>query len=154
MHVDLKLHLTKQTINLLTKLMVKLIPKTKNVCTPQTKMLLKLKKRLIRAYYLEVATGVFKEKNRVSDGNFERVLQLFDLLAYLSENDRYYRMYVGYLFLECKRIYNETKFTPQQVKHELKEQWETDIDFLNDRHIVVFMDDFKEAVLTDHLANY
>lgn len=155
MNKNLKLHFTKQAVNFAVKIAVRLIPKPRKVVTPQTKMLLQLKERMLRAYRFEVETGVFKEQDgRLTDGNFERILQLIDLLAYISEEDRYYRMYVGYLFVECKRIYEATTFTPAQVKHEIKTQWLTNIDFLNETHFKMSPDAFKENVLTDHLANY
>ena len=71
---------------------------------PQTKMLLKVYETLMRTYKMDCIQGVFGAK---PDGNLERLLRVGAKVAVgVSENDRYYRAWLGLGFiLSSRRIF-------------------------------------------------
>jgi hypothetical protein len=111
------------------------------------------------AYTCEVQQGVFHEKNNPygSDGNFERLLNVTEkLLLNISENDRYYRAWLGYLFILAEKTYNKQLSTASnsEIILEIKQQWLTDLHFLPDELVTERKQDFFNYSLCDYLSNH
>jgi len=104
MNKELKLCLTKKFVNFAVRILDKLIPKAE-ATHPQTQMIERMFKKLNNAYAVEVYAGRFDDVplqtlRSLKDRNFQRFLNLSEkLLVYLGENDRYYRMWLGYALL-------------------------------------------------------
>jgi hypothetical protein len=114
-------------------------------------MLLRTFKRLEQAYKLDVSQGTFSSK---VDGTFERFLRVSrKILAVVSEDDRYYRAWVGLAFIlagEEMSWFNEEAF---EVKRLIKEQWCTDLSFLSHAVVAENKREFLEVALCDYLAS-
>jgi hypothetical protein len=121
---------------------------------PQTMIMESMFKRMFQAYHLEVSQGVFKEIGKFEgDGNFLRMLKVSrKLLLAISEDDRYYREWIGLLILLASEEYAQwlQKVTPQEIKYWTKAQWFTSPDCLSDEAI----NDVKDKLAPDVLAYY
>ena len=148
---DLRLRLLKALVNVPLRVVDRLLPEPQIVEYPQTRMLLRIFKRLEQAYKLDVSQGTFGSK---PDGNFERFLRVSKkILAVVSEDDRYYRAWVGLAFIlasEEMSWFNEEAF---EVKRLIKEQWCTDLSFLSDAVVAENKREFLEVALCDYLAS-
>ena len=96
MHNALKLVLIKTGINLATLLASKVLPRVQGRY-PQTNILIRVFSRLTKVFHVErYKTGT----RGLEDQNFQRLLEVaLRALAYISEEDRYYRQWLGLLFL-------------------------------------------------------
>jgi len=96
MHNALKLVFLKTGINLATLLASKVLPRAQGRY-PQTHILIRVFSRLTKVFRIErYKTGT----RGLEDQHFQRLLDVaLRALAYISEEDRYYRQWLGLLFL-------------------------------------------------------
>ncbi len=89
-----------------------------------------------------------------ADGNFERMLSVSaKMLAQISERDKYYRQWLGLLFILAAYERNNINLTPEQMKAEISEQWKEDLTFLSDEHFINYKPVFDEVLLCWYLGN-
>ena len=93
--------------------------------------------------------------NRVdADGNFERMLSLSaKMLTQISERDKYYRQWLGLLFVLATQEMNSLDLSPDQMLAEISDQWKEDLTFLPAKQLVDHKSDFNEILLTHYLSN-
>jgi hypothetical protein len=107
--------------------------------------------RMLKVYRLDCFQGTFGKQ---SDGNFARLLRVsFKVLARISEDDPYYRKWVGLSMLLAADEWAGRDKDPQRLKRQIKEQWHMDISYLSDELIAANADDFAEDALCDFLGN-
>lgn len=98
MHQQLKMFFIKQLINLATRVLDKLLGDVQP-SYPQTRLTQRLFDKLTVAYVMEAYA------RRFNDNNFKRLLSVAEkMLLFIGEEDRYYRAWLGLLFLavpEC-----------------------------------------------------
>ena len=88
------------------------------------------------------------------DGNFERMLSISTkMFAQISEGDKYYRAWLGLLFLLASNETNHINLSPRQMKAEIGEQWKEDLTFLSDEHLINYKPVFDEILLSWYLGN-
>ena len=151
MNSELKLHFLKQLINVPMRLLDKLIQFPVFVEHPQTKLLLRTYKVMLYTYMLDCSQGTFGTK---PDGNFERLIRVcMKLLSQISERDRYYRAWIGLLFLLARDEIHAFNPSPAFLKREIKRQWQNNLDALPDSMLIRESEDFREWLLCDGLYN-
>ena len=153
MHRELRLRMLKLLVNVPLRLVDRMLPEVDESKAefPQTRMLLRASGRLLKTYKLESSQGVFGGR---PDGNFERLLRVSrKLLARVSEEDRYYRAWLGLAFLLAQEEVDSFNVHVVEVKRLIKAQWLTDLDFLPDDVIVSHRREFLETALCDYLCN-
>ena len=153
MHRELRLRMLKLLVNVPLRLADRMLPEVdeSKVQYPQTRMLLRASGRMLKVYQLECSQGVF---GRRPDGNFERLLRVSrKLLARVSEDDRYYRAWLGLAFLLAQDEVDSFNAHVGEVKRLIKTQWLTDLDFLPDNAIISHRREFLETALCDYLCN-
>jgi len=153
MHREHRLLFLKLLVNVPLRLADRLLPEVEEskVEFPQTKMLLRASDRMLKTYRLECSQGVFGGR---PDGNFERLLRVSQkILARVSEDDRYYRAWVGLAFLLAQEEVDAFNEYVGEIKRLIKCQWLTDLDFLPDNAIISHRQEFLETVLCDYLCN-
>ena len=152
MHRDLRMILLKRLVNYPLRLVDLLLPsEPRFVHFPQTRMLQQVYDRMFKVYGLDCIQGTF---GKVPDGNFERFLRVSrKILFRLSEDDPYYRKWVGLCFLLASDAWAAREKDPQQLKRWIKEQWNMDIDCLSDELVAEYFDDFAEDAYCDFLGN-
>jgi len=121
---------------------------------PQTQIMEAMFKRMFQAYHLEVSQGVFKEIGKFEgDGNFLRMLNVSrKLLLAISEDDRYYREWIGLLILLASQEYADwlAKITPAEIKFWCRAQWYVSPNCLSDEAL----SQVKDKIAPDALAYY
>jgi len=128
-----------------------LLPETSEAKFPQTQMLLRVYAKMMKAYRLDCAQGTFGPR---PDGNFELLLRVSaKILARISEDDRYYRAWVGLGFILARDEMSEFNEEVAEIKQLIKLQWLMDLDFLPDRVIIHNRQEFLETALCDYLCN-
>ena len=152
MNRDLRLILLKRLVNVPLRLVDLLLPnETEEVNFPQTRMLHQIYMRMFKVYRLDCLQGTFGKK---PDGNFERLLRVSrKILVRLSEDDPYYRKWVGLGMLLAADEWAGREKDPQRLKCWIREQWHMNIDCLPDELIAANVDDFAEDALCDFLGN-
>jgi hypothetical protein len=151
MNRDLRLILLKKLVNIVVHFVNLLVPEPDYVKFPQTQMLQRMYARLFKVYRLDCLQGTF---GKHPDGNFERLLRVSrKILVRLSEDDPYYRKWVGLAFLLAADEWLGREKDPQQLKRLIKEQWHMNIDSLPDELIAPNVDDFAEDAYCDFLGN-
>ena len=151
MHRELRLWFLKLLVNVPLRLLDWLLPEAGEAKFPQTRMLLRVYAKMLKAYRLDCAQGTFGSK---VDGNFERFLRVSaKILARISEDDRYYRAWVGLGFILAKDEMSEFNEEVAEIKLLIKAQWLMDLDFLRDEAIIFNRQEFLETALCDYLAN-
>jgi len=157
MHRDLRLILLKRFVNFPLWIVDKLLPFPESAEFPQTMMLERIFARMFKVYRLDCLQGTFslgRDLKNPPDGNFERFLRVgFKVLARISEDDPYYRKWVGLSMLLAADEWASREKDPQQLKRQIKEMWHMDIDCLSDELIAANVDDFAEDALCDFLGN-
>ena len=128
-------------------------------------MVLQIYGVLQKTYEAEVAQGIFAMDVRArrgpmrfnpgdADGNFERIFSVSaKMLAQISERDKYYRQWLGLLFILAAYERNNINLTPAQMKAEISEQWKEDLTFLPDEHFIKYKPVFEEILLCWYLGN-
>ena len=153
MNPDLRLRFLKLLVNVPLRLADRILPEVdeEKAEFPQTRMLLRASRMMLKAYKLECSQGVFGSK---PDGNFERLLRVSrKLLARISEDDRYYRAWLGLAFLLAQEEVDSFNEHVGEIKRLIKCQWLTDLDFLPDNAIISHRREFLETALCDYLCN-
>jgi len=153
MHRELRLRMLKLLVNVPLRLADRMLPEVdeSKVQYPQTRMLLRASGRMLKVYRLECGQGVFGGR---PDGNFERLLRVSrKLLARLSEDDRYYRAWLGLAFFLAQEEVDSFNEYAGEIKRLIKAQWLADLDFLPDDVIVSHRREFLETALCDYLCN-
>ena len=151
MNRDLRLRFLKALANVPFRLADRLLPEAPAPRFPQTQILLRVYSQLAKVYKLECYQGTFGIK---PDGNFERLLRVsLKILAGISENDRYYRAWLGLTLLLVRSELAGLDPRPRILKRLIKEQWLMDIDFLPDAYVTGFRDELMEMALCDYLGN-
>jgi hypothetical protein len=151
MHRDLRLILLKRFVNVPLRIVDKLLPFPESLEFPQTQMLGRMNARMLKVYRLDCFQGTFGKE---PDGNFARLLRVgFKVLARISEDDPYYRKWVGLSMLLAADEWANREKDPQRLKQLIRDQWHMNIDFLSDELIVANVDDFAEDALCDFLGN-
>jgi len=151
MHPDLKLRFLKLLVNVPMRVLDRVVPEVSVAHYPQTKMLLRAYAKMAKAYRLDCVNGAF---GRAPDGNFERLLRVSaKILAGISEDDRYYRAWLGLAFILAQEEMSEFNEEVAEIKRLIKVQWLDDIDFLRDAVIIHDRRAFLEIALCDYLGN-
>ena len=151
MHRDLRMILLKRLVNYPLRLVDLLLPESAAGEFPQTTMLQQVYARMFKVYRLDCAQGTF---GKIPDGNFERLLRVSrKVLVRLSEDDPYYRKWVGLSLLLASDAWATREKDPQRLKSWIKEQWSMDIDCLPDELIAAHVNDFAEDAYCDFLGN-
>jgi hypothetical protein len=152
MNRDLRLILLKRLVNIPVRLLYLLLPSEPEVLNfPQTKMLQQLYARMFKVYRLDCLQGTFGKQ---PDRNFERLLRVScKIFVLISEDDPYYRKWVGLGFLLAADEWAGREKDPKLLKRWIKEMWHMDIDFLPDELIAAYVDDFSEDTMCDFLGN-
>jgi len=157
---ELKLHLFKQNLNFIMRVLDRLLPE-KEPTYPQTKMLEHVFQRLFNAYILEVWGGRFDDAahqslTELKDRNFLHFLSVTrKTLLFISENDRYYRAWIGLLFIAAKEEYERALhgLSLEEFQRSHLEQWELNFPFLKQPYFEENKREFLEMLLTAHLSN-
>ena len=152
MNREFKLWFLKLTVNLPMRLLDRFLCFPKPVY-PQSKMLLHTYKQMMKVYRLDCVQGVFGVE---PDGNFERVLRVSSkILMNISEKDRYYRAWVGLVYVLAMEEYFDQLATaePKALVFEIKRQWLSDLSFLPDRVVELDLEGFLEYALCNYLGN-
>ena len=153
MNSNLRLHFLKQLLNFPMRILDRFLPE-RTATFPQTQILEVMYKRMFQAYRLEVSQGVFKEIGKFEgDGNFLRMLNVSrKLLLAISEDDRYYREWIGLLILLASEEYQSwlAKVTPAEIKFWCRAQWYVSPDCLSDEAL----SQVKDKIAPDVLAYY
>jgi hypothetical protein len=122
---------------------------------PQTILADRMFKRMIQAYKLEVAQGVFKEiGNFEGDGNFLRLLEISrKILIGISEDDRYYREWLGLLVILASEEYQRwlSEVSPAEIKKWCQAQWYVSPSCLSDEFIARRKSEFAPDALAYYL---
>jgi hypothetical protein len=151
MHRDLRMILLKRLVNYPLRLVDLLLPELAAGEFPQTTMLQQVYARMFKVYGLDCIQGTF---GKIPDGNFERLLRVSrKVLVRLSEDDPYYRKWVGLSMLLASDAWATREKDPQRLKYWIKRMWSMDIDCLPDELVAAYVDDFAEDALCDFLGN-
>ena len=157
MNRNLRLILLKQLVNIPLRLSDHLLPEPESSKFPQTQMLHQIYQRMFKVYRLDCLQLTFskgRDPANPPDGNFERLLKVsFKILSRISEDDPYYRKWVGLFLLLAAQEWESRPKDPRRLKRLIKEQWHMDIDCLSDDLILSNVDDFAEDALCDYLGN-
>jgi hypothetical protein len=151
MHLDLRLIMWKRLINIPVRLLDKILKYPTNPRSPQTLAIMNYADAFDRVYRLEVYCKTFGKK---PDGNFQRLLSVSSkLLANLSEDDPYYRLWIGLALWMAPKEYEKIKLTPKEVKFCFTGQGPDQQDDIPDDIIASAPEDFTEMALCGHLSN-
>jgi hypothetical protein len=104
-----------------------------------------------RVYALDVRGGSFGSQ---PDNNFQTLLSLVGkIVANISEDDPYYRQWVGLTLWLCVREYNAISLTPAEVKMCFDGDRPGMNSDIPDRLIAQNIKDFTEMAMCGHLSN-
>jgi hypothetical protein len=135
------------------RLLDKFLPE-REATFPQTQIAQKMYRRMYQAYHLEVSQGVFKEIGKFEgDGNFLRMMNVSrKILFAISEDDRYYREWLGLLVILAHEEYVSwlKTVTPAEIKFWCRAQWYVSPDCLSDEAL----GQVKDKIAPDVLAYY
>ena len=121
MNNTLKLVFVKTGINALAFLANKILPRTP-ATYPQTRILARVFQRLRDVYRVERCAG----RRGLEDQHFEQLLDVtLKALAFISEEDRYYRQWLGlvYLLVEEELAVERAAVSRDEFVRLVKEQW-------------------------------
>ncbi len=165
MNPEWKLRMLKLLVNLPARILDRILKFPANPKYQQTRMILNMYETLHETYKIEVSQGIFAKDVRRrrgpfrsdggdADGNFGRLLAVSaKMLAQLSEHDKYYRAWLGLLFILAQKELNNIKLTDEQLLQEISEQWKEDLTFLPIKLVRAFRGDFEEILLAGYLGN-
>ncbi len=160
-----KLRMLKCLVNLPVRVLDKILRFPSKPRFQQTRMVLRMYKVLQKTYQIEVSQGIFakdagdrrgpiRHNRGDADGNFEQLLSVAaKILAQISERDKYYRQWLGLLFILAAQEMNNIDLPPEQMLAEIGDQWKEDLTFLPAKHLVNHKIDFNEILLTHYLSN-
>jgi hypothetical protein len=153
-----ELALRKRIFNLGVRILNILIPES-SASYPQSIMIVNVSEKLNKAFKTEVYCGLFdgaphQTLTLLKDRNFQRFLNLSrKLLVYFSENDRYYRSWLGlFMLLVSDEVDAElAKLSFEDFLTLVKLQWETNMKGAVPRE---YFNEHKKDLLNMVLANY
>jgi hypothetical protein len=156
---ELKMHLVKRFVNLAVRFLDLIIPHAR-VCTPQSRMINHVFDRLDKVFRCEVYSGAIDDVpgqrlSNLKDRNFQRLLMVSrKLLTYFSENDRYYRQWLG---LGMLLVEDEVKTELSRLSFEdfiviMEVWWEMNLKGLS--FLKARFEEDKSTFLNMALANY
>ena len=160
MRLELKLHLFKKIVNLCARVIDRLLPETR-ARYPQSKMLEHVFQQLFNVYLLEVYCGRFDDVPKQSlasleDRNFQHFLSVIrKMLLFISDNDRYYRAWIGLGFIAAKEEYERVlkRITQEEFRSSHFETWEWAPLPVCNSYFEGSKSEFLEMMLTGHLSN-
>jgi len=128
---------------------------------PQSRMLEHLFQQLFNAYLLEVYCGRFDDVSKQSlaslkDRNFQHFLSASrKMLLFISDNDRYYRAWIGLAFIATKEEYQRAlkRLTQEEFRSSHLEMWEWTPLPVCDSYFEGSKSEFLEMMLTGNLSN-
>lgn len=141
----------KKGINFLAFLANKILPQTK-ARYPQTQILEHVFTRLTSAYRIERCAG----RRGLDDENFQHLLEAsFKALAFISELDRYYRQWLGliYLLIEEELGVKRVSISRDEFVKLVREQWHLNWDVISEGLFERDKDGLFPVLLTDFLHN-
>jgi hypothetical protein len=158
---SLSLFLTKRFLNVTVHILTTLVPEAQ-FTYPQTRIVNNVFAKLKGAYRTEVYAGRFDDVpyqslEKLRDRNLQRFLEFSrKLLVYLSENDRYYRQWLGLALIlgkeEIRKL--EQDLTYEEFVDLMKKQWEMNLrQAVSPDIFEAHKEDFVRQVLTDFLVN-
>lgn len=120
--------------------------------SPQTQAIFNLYGKFYKTYKLDIFGGTFGSK---PDRNFERLLRVSaKILANISEDDPYYRNWVGLALWLSEKEFNKISLGPAEIKRLFQGNCAQDISSdIPDRLIMQHLKDFTEMALCGHLSN-
>jgi hypothetical protein len=153
-----ELALRKRIFNLGVRILNILIPES-SASYLQSRMIVNVSEKLNKAFRTEVYCGVFdgvphQTLALLKDRNFQRFLNLSSkLLLYFSENDRYYRSWLGlFMLLVSNEVDHElAKLSFKDFLALVELQWETNMKEAVPRE---YFNEHKKEFLNMVLANY
>jgi hypothetical protein len=156
-----KLHWRKNFLNFAVRILNSLMPELKP-SYPQTEIIEKVFKQMNNVYETEVIAGRFDDVPfqtvvNLKDRNFQRLLQLSrKLLIYFSEDDRYYKQWLGLAMLlvrqEVSKFIQTLSFEEFQVLVFI--QWQLDMrGAVSEEYFNAHKEDFLNMVLANFLMN-
>jgi hypothetical protein len=161
MHWELRMHLTKKVVNLAARVLCRFIPERK-ATYPQTQMLENIFAKLQRAYQIEVYAGRFdgvpyQTLQGLNDRHFQKFIEVSrKVLLYLSQDDRYYRQWLGLVMLLVK---DELAENLKNLQFEdflslASSQWEFDMrGAISREYFEAHKQDFQNMVFANFLMN-
>ncbi len=165
MNPEWKLRMLKLLINVPFRIMNRFLKFPAGPKYQQTRMILSIYDRLTKTYNIEVSQGIFAQDVRRrrgpfrsdggdADGNFEQLLTVpAKMLAQLSEQDKYYRAWLGLLFILAANELNNITLSDEELLQEISLQWKEDLNFLQPNLVNAFRRDFEEVLLANYLGN-
>ena len=151
MNDKLKLMFIKKGINVLAFIANKILPQT-NARYPQTQILARVFTRLTHAYRIERCAG----RRGLDDENFQHLLEAsFKALAFISEQDRYYRQWLGlvYLLIEEELDVTRVSISRDAFVTLVHEQWHLHWDAISTGVYERNKGNWFPVLLTDFLHN-
>ncbi len=155
------LHVRKKLINLVVRVLNRLIP-CRDPEYPQTMLLEDVYERLLQAYKLEVYCGRFDDVHyqtlkTLRDRHFLNVLELSQkVLMYLGDTDRYYRQWLGLFLLVTHDVVDghAAVLTVEEACRQINGQWNYGLseDILK-RFFPGCRDFAQEMILCNYLHN-
>lgn len=152
MREELRMHLFKRLINLAVRFMLKLAPEPPPARYPSSKALQRTFDTLFAVYRIE------NEQHKIyGDRNFGNLLLFsYRALMFLSEKDRYYRMWLAFIMLRIEEeiALERASMTLEELKRLQVEQWEIPIfDIVTPEHFIRFRKRLFEMVTANTLPN-
>jgi hypothetical protein len=151
MHNALKLVFVKAGINVLAFLANKVLPQT-NARYPQTQILGRVFQRLREVYRVERRAG----RRGLEDEHFQHLLDAtWKALAFISEEDRYYRQWLGlvYLLIEEELEAERDAVSRDEFVRLAREQWHLNWSVIGDGVYEAEKARWFPVLLTDFLHN-
>ena len=160
MRPELRLHLFKKVVNLCMRVIDRVLPEARSRY-PQSEMLEHLFQQLFNVYLLEVYCGRFDDVARQSlarlkDRNFQHFLSAVrKMLLFISDNDRYYRAWIGLAFIAAKEEYGRAleRLTQEEFRSRHFEMWEWTPLRVCNSYFEESKSELFEMMLTGHLTN-
>jgi len=156
-----KLHWRKNILNFAVRVLNGIMPELKPTY-PQTKMIESVFLQLNNAYETEVLAGRFDDVPyqtlpALKDRNFQRLLQLSrKLLIYFSEDDRYYKQWLGFamLLVTDEVLRARALLSLEGFEKLVWEQWQFDMrGAVSEEYFNAHKEDFLNMVLANFLMN-
>jgi len=146
------MHLFKRLINLAVRFMLKLTPAPPRARYPSSKALQRTFETLFEVYRIE------NEQHQIyGDKNFGNLLLFtYRALLFLSEKDRYYRMWLAFIMLRIEEeiALERASMTLEELKRLQLEQWELPIfDIVTPEHFKKYRKSLFEMVTANTLPN-
>jgi hypothetical protein len=152
MREELRMHLFKRLINLAVRFMLRVTPEAPRARYPSSRTLERTFATLFHVYRVE------NEMHQIyGDRNFGNLLLFtYRTLMFLSEKDRYYRMWLAFIMLQVEEEIGleRASMTLEELKRLQLEQWELPIfDIVTPEHFNRYRKSLFEMVTANTLPN-